>query len=281
MQDEWLKPTPKKVAVRGLFSYLGLLVAAATVLIFSALFFTDLSFSFAGTVNFSLSFFLLLLSSYVIYASLFETGRTMGEREERYSALLVKRAALFADFTLHGDTASLAAFCKAFSEKETAARRRALLHEHFLDEDTLCAIRAKARGHRTRRERRALRALDGMKAVSLSPRALLAERPAVASHVPLALSPERKRIFRTASFLLPLSLFAALSVSVACEVLINPSPDAIVGYLLKLFTLLQSGIKGFRAGYFHVTEDKTEYVSEQCALLEEYLKTLSEKEVAA
>ena len=52
----------------------------------------------------------------------------------------------------------------------------------------------------------------------------------------------------------------------------NPSPDAVVGYLLKLFTLLQSGVKGFRAGYFHATEDKAEYLAEQCALLEEYLK---------
>ncbi|MBQ9735763.1 MAG: hypothetical protein IJV96_03150 [Clostridia bacterium] len=272
MKDEWLLPVTKKPALRGLLSYLGLVVAAATVLIFSALFFTDLSFSFVSTVNFSLSFFLLLFSSYVIYVSLFETGRAQGEKEERFSTLLSKRTALFEAVSTHGSGASVAAFCRAYSEKETAARRRELLHEHFLDEEALTAIRAKEKRERTRREARALRALDGMKAITLSPRALLAERPAAAFHAPLSLSPDKQRHRRTLSFLLPLALFAALSVSVACEVLLNPSPDAIVGYLLKLFTLLQSGVKGFRAGYFHATEDKAEFLSEQCALLEEYLK---------
>lgn len=276
MEQGWLLSSEKKKEnARSFIAYLGVFAAAATVIIFSALFFTDVSFSAAGTVSFSLSFLLLFISSYMMYASLFETGRTLAEREEGYKALFARRAALFKKFYAEGAQESLSLFCKRISREETKREREHLLHMHFATEEEIAAWQKAPREELGYKERRALRALSRQKAVSVTPRALLAEHPTATRHSPLSSSPERLRARRTCIFLLPLALFTLLSVSIACNVIANPSPDAIVGYLLKLFTLFQSGIKGFRSGTQHVTEDKCGYMREQCELLEEYFKEIA------
>ena len=94
-QSFFLSPDKKKAGVKSLFSYLGVFAAATTVVIVSALFVTDVSFTAAGTVSFSLSFLLLFISAYMMYASLFETGKSITEREGRYRALAERREALF------------------------------------------------------------------------------------------------------------------------------------------------------------------------------------------
>ena len=273
MEHGWLLSSDKKKeSARSLFAYLGIFAAAATVIIFSTLFFTDLSFTAAGSVSFTLSFLLLFISSYMMYASLFETGRNLSEREEGYQALFARRDALFKRFHAEGSQESLAAFCKRVSLDESKREREHILRMHFTCEGEVALWKEIPENELGRRERRALRALARQKAVSVTPRALLAERPFAARHSPLSSSPERLRAYRTVTFLLPLAFFTVLSVSIACQVIANPSPDAIVGYLLKLFTLIQSGIKGYRSGTQHVEEDKCGYMREQCELLEEYFK---------
>ena len=271
MKTNWLTATEKaKEHAKNLLSYLGLFVAAATVIVFSALFFTELHFSVEGIVSLSLSFLLLFVSSYIMYASLFETGKTEGKKEDCYLSLFDARRGLFERFRREGSKESLSVFCKEISAKETRAARDAILDAHFMSEEDVLLCESKPPETRTRREKRALSALARQQAVVITPRALLAERPAVARHAPLSLSPERSRFRRTLVFLIPLALFSILSVSVVCEVMANPSADAVIGYLLKLFTLLHSGIKGFRAGFFHVTADTCDYMREQTDLLTEY-----------
>lgn len=271
MKTNWLTATEKaKAQAKNLLSYLGLFVAAATVFVFSALFFTELRFSVEGIVSLSLSFLLLFVSSYIMYVSLFETGKTEGQKEEVYVTLFQKRGELFEQFRREGSQSSLAAFCKEIGKKETRAARDAILDAHFMSEEDLRVCMQKEPKARTRRERRALRALERQEAVVITPRALLAERPSAARHAPLSLSPEKSRLRRTLAFLIPLALFSIVSVSVVCEVIADPSASTVIGYLLKLFTLLHSGIKGFRAGFFHVTADTCDYMREQSELLTEY-----------
>lgn len=282
MKTNWLTATEKaKVQAKNLLSYLGLFVAAATVFVFSALFFTELRFSVESLVSLSLSFLLLFVSSYIMYVSLFETGKTEGKKEECYTTLSQKRGELFERFRREGSQASLADFCKEVSRKETEAARNAILDAHFMSEEDVRLCEQKPPEARTKREKRALRALSRQEAVVITPRALLAERPSAARHAPLSLPPEKSRLRRTLAFLIPLALFSIVSVSVVCEVIADPSLDAVIGYLLKLFTLLHSGIKGFRAGFFHVTADTCDYIKEQSELLTEYFDREEVKKTAA
>ena len=274
--DPLLSQPKKRESRRAVLSTLGLLAAAATVLVFSALFFTEVSFTAQSTLSFSLSFFLLFSSSYIMYTSLFETGRGQGEKEEKFTALLQRRSTLFLALRERGDKDSLFDFCHRYSQRETEAAREAFLLEHLTSEEELAGWRRIPRRRRSAAMRRALRANARFRAVNVTPHMLLCEQPRATLRSPLSHTPEWERHRRTITFLLPLAIFTSLSVSLACQVILDPSPDTVVAYLLKLFTLLQSGLKGFRAGFFHVTVDRCSYMEEQCSLLEEYLKERQE-----
>ncbi len=273
--------SPEKAPMRdggGILSSLGILCAVATVLVFSALFFTDISVSAAATLDFGLDFALLYFSSYVMYFSLFETGRERAESIDGYKALKEKRSLLFRRYRTEGSGESLSLFCKRLSERETAERRAALLSSLFIGEQEYEALLKKEKSALKRSERRVLRKMKRARAVRISPHLLLAEQEKGGERIPFRHSPEALRRERFLRFLLPTALTALFSVSVACRVIENPSPDIIVGYLLKLFTLFFNGVKGFRSGYAHVTEEKTAYLSEQCFWLEEYFCSLPHKE---
>ena len=274
MDKNWLlTSSPKKEGMQSILSCLGIIAGAGTLLLFSALFFTNISFTVQSTFSFTLTFLLLFISSYMMYLSLFETGKNQGEREITYQTLFRKREALFLKVRKEVEQEELSAFCKAFSERETRERKEALLRAHFLTaEEAACLLETETRSL-SREKRVAKRALKRHKAIILSPRALLAEQPQRHTSAPLSHSPGQKLFFRTLSFLLPLLLFTTLSVSVACQVILNPGADTVVSYFLKLFTLLSSGLKGFRTGFHHITKDKYGYMLEQCTILEEFFKT--------
>ena len=272
MSDEWLLSPKKDRASRNITATLGICAAATTILVFSVLFFTDVRFTAEGILSLSLHFALLCFSSYVMYFSLFETGKEKGEAAEDTRAVRAKRNALLARYEKEGDTASLRLFCERATEKERKEAQAALLSRFLLTEEEGAALLAR-NGGLSFKERRRKRALQGIRGIRLTPAMLLSHRRAEGYHAPLSRSPERMRRHRSLSFLLITAVTAAFSVSLVFDVLLSPTAGTIAAYLLKLFTLFGSGLRGYKAGYFHTTVDVTEYEREQAALLEEYFRS--------
>lgn len=271
MSDEWLFSPKKERACRNVTATLGIGGAVFTVLVFSILFFTDVRFTATGILSLSLHFSLLFFSSYVMYFSLFETGRDKGEAQEDTRAIRAKRNALFARYEKEGDTASLRLFCEGVTQKEQKEARAAVLSRFFLTEEEGDALLARrdSLSFKDKRRRYALKAVCGIR---ITPSMLLSHRKAEGYHPSLSRSPERMRRHRSLSFLLFAAVTAIFSVSLVFDVLLSPTAGTIAAYLLKLFTLFGSGLRGYKAGYFHATIDVAEYEREQAALLEEYFR---------
>ena len=278
MKNDFL-PLPEEASAKKgeALSGLGLFCAIATLLIFSALFFSDVSLSVHSALDFGVDFTLLFFSSYVMFFSLFETGKEKASEAEEYKLLHQKREELFARYRSEGDTESMALFCKMLSERESEERRAVMLSSLLITDAEYNALLNKEPHLHTKEERRILRAMKRVRRVHISPHQLLAERSAAAHHTPFARSPEQMRRRRFLLFLLPTALTALFSVSVICEVIDHPTADVIVGYLMKLFTLCAGGVKGFRSGFIHVKEEKSNYLAEQCFWLEEYFSELQKK----
>lgn len=271
MSDNWLSSGKVENAKRGILAALGIGGAVATVLVFSVLFFTEIHFSVHSILSLSLHFALLFFSSYVMYFSLFETGRDKGETDEGAKAAHERCEALLARYEKEGDTASLRAFCEAATLKERREARASLLSRFLMTEEEGDALLARERGlsFTERRRRHALLSAD---AIRVTPAMLLSHRRSGQYRAPLSRSPERMRLRRSLSFLLFSAVTAAFSVSVVFDVLLSPTAGTLAAYLLKLFTLFCSGLRGFKAGFLHATADVTDYEREQADLLEEYLK---------
>lgn len=272
MSDEWLLSPKKEHTSRTITATLGIGAAACTVLVFSVLFFTDVRFTAEGMLSLSLHFALLFFSSYVMYFSLFETGKEKGETDEDARAVHTKRNALLSRYEKEGDTASLRLFCEEVTEKEQKEAKAALLSRLLLTEEEGDALLAREEAL-SFGERRRRRALQSVRAIRLTPAMLLSHRKTEGYHAPLSRSPERMRRRRSLSFLLVTAVTAAFSVSLVFDVLLSPTAGTIAAYLLKLFTLFGSGLRGYKAGYFHATVDVADYEREQASLLEEYFRT--------
>ena len=205
-----------------------------------------------------------------MYFSLFETGMDKGASSDAYIALCKRREALFERYRAEGDTESIFSFCRAISEKETNEQRRDILLEALTTEKEFEAVKVKAPENLTRAERRLLRRMERAKPIRVTPQMLLAEKAGGKHFHAFAYTPAQMRLRRTVLFLVPTALTALFSVSLVFHVIKDPSLDIIVGYIFKLFTLLFNGTKGFRSGFSHVENEKSDYMREQCFWLDEY-----------
>lgn len=277
--DLFLPNVEEKAAVKSILSSLGILCAAATVIIFSALFFADVTLTFSSALDFTVDFALLFFSSYIMYFSLFDTGSEKALLLRPVCSLKEKRDALFDRYRKEGTSESIAAFCAMLSKEKTREQREVLLSQMSVSEEEAARLWKKERRSLSVADKRILRRLSRLKHIRILPNMLLSERAVSAMDVPFSSSPEKMRRRRFFRFLLPTVLTALLSVSLAAEVIRNPSADVIVGYLLKLFTLLFNGVKGFRSGYSYIACDKSAYMHEQCFWLEEYFAWLKKESV--
>ena len=263
-----LPKNPQKERTHSVLSGVGILSAAATVVVFSAFFFSEVSLS--ATLGLSLDFLLLFFSSYIMYYSMFETGMDKASAADVFQALCKRRETLFDRYRTEGDTESIFAFCRAVSEKETHALRRDLLIEHWMTEAELASLQSKPPEERTRAEQKLLKRLQRQKPVRITPQMLLAEKANAKHFHAFAHSPAQMRLRRTLLFLIPTALTAIFSVSLVFHVIRDPSIDIIVGYLFKLFTLFFNGMKGFCSGFSHIENEKSDYMREQCFWLDAY-----------
>ncbi len=271
MSDNWFLGSKEEKAGKNILACLGIGGAVATVLVFSVLFFTEIRLTAESVLSLSLHFALLFFSSYVMYFSLFETGRDKGTAEEASVTEKKRSAALLARYEKEGDTASLRSFCEEITRKERKEARLSLLSRYLMTEEEGEALLSHE-GRLSLRERRRRHALRGTEAIRVTPAILLDVRKTERYKPPLSRSPEKMRLWRSLRFLFITAVTAAFSVSLAFNVLLSPNAGTIAAYLLKLFTLFGSGMKGYKAGFLYVTEDVTAYRHAQNDLLEEYFK---------
>lgn len=267
---KWEEP---RRAAGGMLAHVGILTAVLTVAVFSALFFAELTFTVEGGIRFGLHFVLLCFASYTMYFSLSEVGVDRALQSEGARRTLAALEQTVARARGERTMADLRGFCHRFAARETAERRALTLAAYDLDEAELARLRAQPRKRLPYRMRRALRAVEGLAPVRITPSMLLSDRIPTGMRPPLARTPRSLRLRRTLCFLIPTALTALFSVSVVCEVIASPTPDVLVGFLLKLFTLFSGGAKGFRDGHRHVTEDRLPYAEERTEILEEFLKS--------
>ena len=256
-------------ALRGVLSNLGIVCAVFTFLSVSALFFTDITVSLQGSLSFSIQFLVLLFASYVMYFSLSETGADRARQEKEFGAAKARADALHLRFREKGDINSLLLFCNKVSLRETESKRSALLSYYGLSKKDLADA---ASASLSAMQKRGLLRVKRMREVRILPSMLLLSREEGGYRPPLAKSPAAAKRHRFIPYLLASLFTAFFSVSVLCEIIINPNPALLVGYISKVFTLVFNGIKGYRAGYCNIAKDTALYLEEQSDLLEEYFK---------
>ena len=251
--------------------YAGIWVGAVTVCVAASVLFCELHFTAAPVEQTVMTAAVMILSCFMMYTSLFEAGHERACEGELYR----KRAAAYEEARerVEARGEGLDAFCTHYAEEELRRVRGRVLFSAGVDtvifdaylDGTLARTELRAL---PRQKRRALR-----RASRLSPLDICAARLLSADgHTPRGglVSPARRRVRRTLCALRPTVVGSLVTVAVSPEG-IPMTPEAIAAALLRLFTVVWTGVRGYSAGALAVREDDCASLEGKTNLLLAYL----------
>ena len=244
----------------------GKVVAVITLAIAILVTFTDVAFSGIRGEDFTYTLAIMLISSYLMYFSLEDTGEKEGEMSEEYMEAKAKYLEARKKITpSHID--SLREFCLDYSKRELEYRRLSYLSEMGYSKNDLEAYRngKKYPGRAVRAFKRAER----MCAVKLSPTMLLSHSQG--SGISELTNPGYKKIIASLISLIPSTICMVLTVSIILTTKDGLNASYIIDGIVKLSALPIIGFKGTLDGYRYAKEDKSCWLETKARLLESYL----------
>lgn len=244
-------------AIGILFGNLSILLAAMTLVVAATVFFTDVRFTALFNSSLSLSFFILLFCSVVMYHCMSDVGRRAGLDTEAYQSAMRAYEEARTEVKREGG-GGLYAFCRERVRAELDSARATLLLPYEDGENSKGAERARRRAAALRpRTLTPAMLLDGGRP---SRRECLSESPA--SH--------RRRAGVLS--LLPGIIGSFFTVSAVFEVIAAPGLATVAACLLKLLAILYNGVKGYGAGYENTACVAVAYNESRTRLLTAYLR---------
>lgn len=251
----------------------GKIIALITLIIAVLVTFTDIAFSGFGGEKFTSTLAIMLMSSYLMYFSLEDSGEREGETTEEYKIALGK----FTDAKKRitpDDIDSLRSFCLDYSKRELEYRRLSYLGEQGYSASEYEEYKKGARF--SRKAKKAFRTAEKMRAIPLSPSILMSS-----SHVHRKnelMNPRRKKIIGAVSSLIPSTVCMIFTVSVIMTTKNGLTPSAVIEGIVKLSALPVIGFKGMLDGYSFSKDDKSVYLESKARLLESFISVKNETE---
>ncbi|MBQ5800373.1 MAG: hypothetical protein IIW20_00655 [Clostridia bacterium] len=261
-----------KRSIGSFISNMGILIAAFTLLCAFAVFFMDISLSSFATVDFSLSFIILLFCAYTIYFSMADTGMRVAMSDKGYKKAREEYDALKSELQKSGRLEGLGEFCHEYAKNELVSARKNILLGAGISYDKFCEEyqhkeKSALPKSLSKRERRAIIRANRLSPVRLSPDMLLFLDDGASERRALHRNPKKIRLFSSAKALISTTMTSFFAVSIVCSVIEEPTFAILTECLIKLFTLVFNGSKGFLMGYNNITVDTTSYLFDCTDLL--------------
>ena len=261
-----------KKGIGSFISNMGIIIAAFTLLCAFAVFFMDISLSSFATVDFSLSFIILLFCAYTIYFSMADTGMRIAMSDKGYRKAREEYESVKNELKRNGKLEGLGEFCHEYVKNELVSAKKSILLGAGISYENFCKeYQSKDKNALpktlSKRERRAIIKANKLAPVRLSPDMLLFLDDGASERRALHRSPKRVRLFSSAKALISTTMTSFFAVSIVCSVIEEPTFAILTECLIKLFTLVFNGSKGFLMGYNNITVDTTSYLFDCTDLL--------------
>lgn len=225
----------------------GKIIALLTVLVAILLTFTDVHLGSLMSNDLTGELVMMLVAAYLMYFSLEDAGEKLAKETKEYESAAAEYEQIRSSVRAE-DGEALRDFCIRYSEDELEYRKRSALVAAGLSENMMQQWRDGERVNRS--ARRIFRRISKMKAVSLTPQALLC-RSTSGTRSELE-SPQRLKAAKMAVGLLPTTLGMCITVSVMLTMKDGLTAESVIEGLLKLATLPIVGFRGYSSGYAHV-----------------------------
>ena len=245
----------------------GRVVATITFIISALVLFTDITFSSLTLESFTSTALIMLIASYLIYFSMEDAGERLGEESEEYQSSFKEYDALRSK--IEGtDIEALRKYCKDYTKRELEYRRDSLLAELGISTEEYVAY--KQGSLPPKGKRRALKRVERLSAITITPRELLSRRRSRDGRE--LFNPESAKLKGMLLKLIPTTLCMLLTVSVMLRTKSDLDTGVIIDGLIKLFSLAIVGVRGYGSGYIYTKESLPPWIDTKRRLLDAFLK---------
>ena len=242
------------------------IVAALTVILAAAVIFADVSFASVGTVGYTSTLLVLLVSTYLMYFSLEDVGERSGEETNEARAAILRYNEV-KERIKPDEIGELREFLSEYSAAELAFRRKTVLAAGGLTEDDLTSYLDGKQY--CREERRVLRRAMRQRASVLTPATVLT---GIESQTRGELeNPERRKFIGLFIRLIPTSVCMLFTVSLALSAKDGLTASTVLDGIFKLSSLPLAGLRGYRAGYIFARYTRTAWCEVKTRILEAFL----------
>lgn len=249
-----------------IISNAGKVIAFITLTVAVLVTFTDIAFSNIQSASFTLTLAVMLMSAYLMYFSLEDTGEKEGEQSEEYREASQRYLAAKSRITPDSIDA-LRAFCLDYSKRELEYRRLAFLSERGYSKNDYLDFKAGAPIQKS--ARRVFKKAERLRAIKLSP-ALLLSRSGGTARADVV-NPRGKKLLGAMASLIPSTICMIFTVSVILTTKENMTVSTVIDSIIKLSALPIIGLKGLLDGYGFARETQSGWLNTKARLLESFL----------
>ncbi len=247
-----------------LISNLSKIIALITVLIAAMMVFTDITFLGINSREFSTTLILILISSYVMYFSLEESGERLYEESEEYKSLASEYQKIMKKIGLD-KLPALRTYCQRYADDELIYRKRQMLLSSGLTEEE---YNRDPKELEDRKKRRKLRRILRAKRLHLTPELLLSQRNIEVERLK---DPERTKLIFLLIKILPSTICAFFTASVVMSTKDLTLVSVLEG-IMKLSMLPLIGFRGYVNGYNYKKSNEALWLKTKTRLLEGFLR---------
>ena len=254
--------------------YMGIWVGIATILVATGALFCEMHITAAPLEQTVMTAAVMILCCFIMYTSMFDTGHQKALKSPSYETTYQGYLDARKRVREEGEMDALGAFCCEYVKKELeSARERILLSAGltlaFWEGWQKGAPLQEGETPLTSRKRRALKGASRLQPLKLTSCMLLHE--GIGERRQLLLNVGVARTKRIATALLPTIIGSLVTVAVTVEGMVM-TPAAIVAGILRLFTVVWTGVRGYSCGVYATLEDDKNALDVKTTLLLEYLK---------
>ncbi len=244
---------------------IGKIIAVLTAAIAVLLTFAEIALPSLITQELSLQLILMLVSSYVIYFSLEDSGERLGRGSAEYTVALLEYKTAQSELSPE-DLLPLREYCTEYREAELLYRKKsALLHIGHTEAEYAAWLAGEAGDGATAAK---FKKIKRMKPIELSPTSLISGDSRCERELT---DPSRTRLVILLLKLLPSTVCTLFTVSVMINARADLTVSAVIEGIIKLATLPIVALRGYSDGYNYTQTRELGWIRYKTALLRGFL----------
>lgn len=233
--------------------------------------------SFGDVVNLGMRYFVLLFVTYQMYVNTSDSGMRRGLQTEEYVSSQKRYNELKTKVISMGLQNRLPRFCAEYIKRELENTRAVIVaaigmtYDELVPYLTLDPEKVDEDKALSKIQKKIIKKAMLVRPIRLTPDMIM-NQGSSGKRSPLGITPKQKKTIAFGWKLGTSAITALFIVSLAFEVIVDPSAENIMYMLVSCVPIVLNGFSGFKFGYENILFDTVNYTDAQSTVIKEFLQ---------